>query len=134
MSGVMLKTFFKEASKAISDNASRKMLEAVNKVRNQTLETLSGQRSGRTYYVPGTKRTYTASSPGQPPAIATSDLFKSIKTSIEGKGDEIIGKVGTDLEYGKYLEFGTKKMAARPWLKISFDKAGVKAILGGKWF
>jgi len=122
-----------EAKKAISDAASKKMLETVNKVRNQTLKTLSGSRSGRTYKVPGTERTYTASSPGEPPAQATGRLRQSIKTSIEGKGDEIIGKVGTDLEYGRCLEFGTKKVAARPWLKISFDKAGVKATLGGKW-
>ncbi len=126
----------KEVVKSIEDAASKLMLEAVNEVRNTTLETLSGQRSGRIYYVPGTKRKYTASSPGEPPAIASSDLFKSIKTSVEGKGKEVIGAVGTDKIQGLMTELGTVNMAARPWLRISFEKSmeKVKSILGGKWF
>lgn len=32
-------------------------------------------------------------------------------------------KVGTDIIYGAYLEFGTSKMAARPWLQRSFRQA-----------
>ena len=32
-------------------------------------------------------------------------------------------KVGTNIIYGAYLEFGTSKMAARPWLERSFRKA-----------
>ncbi|MBA7569926.1 hypothetical protein ES708_11668 [subsurface metagenome] len=137
----------------IEDTASKKMAEAVNVVRNTVLETLSGSRSGRTYRVPGTKRTYTASSPGKPPAQATGRLRQSIKTSVGGEGRTVIGKVGTTLDYGKYLEFGTRggavirprtakvlaffvdgqdvfatqviqgPIAPRPWLKPSFEKA-----------
>jgi len=125
----------REVIKSIEDAASKRMAEAVQAVRTQTLETLSGMRSGKTYYVPGTRRTYTASSPGQPPAIATSDLFKSIETEIEGKGRTVIGRVGTDRKYGPMLEFGTRNMEPRPWLRISFEKSldKVKSILGRKW-
>jgi len=125
----------KEVVKSIEDAASKKMAEAVQVVRTQTLETLSGPRSGRTYYVPGTRRTYTASAPGQPPAQATAELRQSIRGAVRGEDRKVIGEVGTDKKHGKPLEFGTRNMAARPWLRISFEKAlpKVKEILSRKW-
>lgn len=133
---VTLKFHTKKVVKSIEDTAAKRMAEATQAVRTQVLETLSGNRSGRTYYVPGTKRTYTASSPGEPPAIATSELFKSISTAVEGVARTIIGLVGTDKIQGKMTEFGTRNMAPRPWLKISFEKSlgKVKSIFGRKWF
>jgi len=121
--------------KAIDDAQSKLMSEAVNEVRDQTLETLSGTRSGRIYKVPGTGRTYTASAPGEPPAVATAELRQNIKTSVGSEGKTIAGIVGTDKIQGKMTEFGTTKMAARPWLRISFEKAmpKLKEIFGKKW-
>lgn len=132
---VRLKFNTKEVMRSIEQTASKRMLEAVQAVRNQTLETLAGSRSGRTYYVPGTKRTYTASAPGEPPAQATGQLRQSVKTAVEGEGRTVIGMVGTNLNYGKMLEFGTRKMGARPWLRISFEKSldTIKSILSRKW-
>lgn len=125
----------KEVVKSIEDAASKRMAEAVNVVKTQTLETLTGPRSGRTYRVPGTRRTYTASAPGEPPAIATSGLFKSIETSVGSEGRTVIGRVGSDEKHARPLEFGTRNMAARPWLRISFEEAlsKVKTILSRKW-
>lgn len=122
--------------KAIDDAASKKMSQAVMEVRNTTLETLSGSRSGRTYKVPGTQRTYTASAPGEPPAQATASLRQSIKTVVRGEGKKVIGEVGTDKEHGPMLEFGTRNMAPRPWLRISFEKTmpKLKQIFGSRWF
>lgn len=133
---VKLKFNTKEVVKAIDDAASKKMAEAVQAVRTQTLETLSGSRSGRTYKVPGTSRTYTASAPGEPPAQRLGELRQSIKTAVEGEGRKVIGLVGTDKKHGKPLEFGTRNMAARPWLRPSFEKSldKIKSILGRKWF
>lgn len=125
----------KEVVRSIKHAASRRVLEAVQVVRNQTLETLSGSRSGRTYRVPGTGRTYTASAPGEPPAQATSELRQSVKTSVSSAGRKIVGKVGSDSKHAAPLEFGTKRMAARPWLRISWEKslAKIMAILSRKW-
>ena len=111
------------------------MHEAVNELRNTVLETLSGTRSGRTYYVPGTRKTYTASAPGQPPAQATSGLRQSIKGVIEKVKGKVIGKVGTDLDYGIMLQYGTRNMAARPWLDVAAKKASnkIKQIFSRKW-
>jgi len=145
--GVKVKLVFHTAEviKTIDDTASKRMVEAVNAVRSQTLETLSGSRSGRTYYAPGTKRTYTASAPGEPPAQVTGALRQSIKTSVEGEGKTVIGKIGSDLPYAARLEFGFRdtdslgrryNMAPRPWLRPSFEKSlgKIKSILGSKWF
>ncbi len=122
--------------KSIEQSASKRMAKAVNEVRNVVLETLSGSRTGRRYKVPGTQRLYTASAPGEPPAQATGGLRGSIKTTVSGEDKKIVGRVGTDLEYGKELEFGSRKVAPRPWLYPSFEKASpkVKEILDGKWF
>ena len=132
---VKVKFHTKEVVRAIESTATKRVLEAVTAVRGQTLETLSGSRSGRTYRVPGSRRTYTASAPGQPPASRLGELRQSVKTALKTEGRKIIGMVGTDKEYGKILEFGSRFMAARPWLRPSFDKAlpKVKAILSRKW-
>jgi len=124
-----------EVVKAIDDAQSKLMSEAVNEVRTQTLETLSGTRSGRTYKVPGTGRTYTASAPGEPPAQATAELRQSVDTKIEAEGNTLAGYVGTDKIQGKMTEFGTRNMAARPWLRVSFEKAmpKIRGIFGKKW-
>ena len=111
------------------------MQEALIELRNEVLKTLSGTRSGRTYFVPGTRRTYTASAPGQPPAQATSALRQSIKWTIEKIRGKVVGKVGTDLIQGLMTEYGTRNMAARPWLLKSAEKAQgkMKKILSRKW-
>ena len=161
--GITFKSNIPEVTKKIGDAAFERMISAVNEVRNETLVTLSGNRSGRIYTVmAGTvtkeqaqevrsgkkyqikpssitiggkrRRVYTASAPGEAPAVLTGRLRQSVAGTVVIEGGQIVGRVGTDLEYGRELEFGTKKVAARPWLKISFDKAGVKATLGGKWF
>ena len=80
--------------------------------------------------------TYISSQPGSPPHLRTGVLRSSVSTEIKVKGDEVEGWVGSDLhkmednalrqgisstessvEYGYFLEVGTRKMAKRPWLR-----------------
>ena len=125
-----------EVMQKIDETARDRMFEAVNEVRNETFDTLTGPRSGRSYTVPGTKRTYTASAPGEPPAQRLGELRQSITAVVEGEGKEVVGMVGTDKDYGPSLEFGTLKMAARPWLRKTFEKTEdkVKEIFTRLWF
>ena len=125
-----------EAIKKIADHAEERMLEAVDEVRNATLETLSGSRSGRIYKVPGTGVYYTASAPGEPPAVQLGDLRKSVKGGIEKEGKDVIGFVGSELPKASMLEMGTSKMLPRPWLRPSFEKSvdKVKSIFVRIWF
>jgi len=125
---IKMTSHVKEAMQSLQDNAVKRMDEAVNEVRNNTLKKLSGNRTGRQYKVPGTSRTYTASAPGEPPAQRLGELRQSIKSVIETKGKKIIGSVGTDKVQGLMTEFGTKNMAPRPWLKPSFDESKDKII------
>jgi len=128
---VKFESHITEAIQKIQAESLERMEKAVITVRDHTATKLTGQRTGRIYKVPGTQRTYTASSPGEPPAIRLGDLKDSVKWTIETQGKEIIGKVGTDKEYGARLEFGYHdtdskgrryNMAARPWLQKSFDE------------
>lgn len=122
--------------RAIEDVAAQRMAAATMAVRNQVLETLSGSRTGRRYRVPGTNRTYTASAPGEPPAVQLGDLRRSIGTRIITVGKELQGQVGSPLDKAAMLEHGTKHMQPRPWLRPSFQAAldTVKEILSRRWF
>lgn len=53
------------------------------------------------------------SSPGEPPAVDTGELAKSIQQEL--RGDHEVA-VLTDVAHGLYLEYGTRNMAARPWM------------------
>jgi len=79
--------------------------------------TLSGQRHGRWYRVPGTKKDYQASAPGEAPAVRTGDLKKRVASSLERNADESTLMVGTNAPQGKILEFGTSQIAPRPWMR-----------------
>jgi HK97 gp10 family phage protein len=51
---------------------------------------------------------------GDSPLLETGALRDSITHNVDANGKE--AAVGTDLDYAKYLEFGTSKMPARPFL------------------
>lgn len=44
-------------------------------------------------------------------------LRASIKKEVKRKGDKFTGRIYTDLYYAPYLEFGTSKMDARPFMR-----------------
>ena len=75
-------------------------------------------------------RTAGPSAPGEPPHVDTGTLRKSIFSEVHG--DEII--VGSTAKHSVYLEVGTSRMAARPFMKKSLWDAyeKVKKILFGR--
>lgn len=66
--------------------------------------------------------------------VDTGRLRASITHETEKSGDEVIGRVGTNVEYGVYVEYGTSKMSAKPYLRPSLEKnkGKIKRLLGGK--
>lgn len=90
-----------------------------------------GPASGQTYKRGA--RTHTASAPGEYPMSDTGRLASSVQFTVATK-TKPQAIVGTNIVYGPYLEFGTSKMSARPWLMPSFQKAvvGVGAELKAK--
>jgi HK97 gp10 family phage protein len=60
-----------------------------------------------------------ASAPGEAPAVDTANLRNSIETD---KIKEGLHAVSTNAEYAAGLEFGTPKMAARPFFRPALEK------------
>jgi HK97 gp10 family phage protein len=62
---------------------------------------------------------HTASAPGEAPAADSGHLSRNITAEKER---ELLWNVGTDVKYGRFLEFGTMKIAERPWLRPAIEK------------
>ncbi len=67
-----------------------------------------------------------ASAPGTPPQSDTGRLADSLFVEIDADG--LGARVGSDLDYAAHLEFGTTKMAARPWLQPTFERMKPKIV------
>jgi len=104
------------------DSANKITEEAADKmVENMKTSILSGSKSGRQYYKNGSR--HTASSPGQAPSNQTGALVKSIK--VKKSNNKAI--ISISKNYAVFLEFGTSKMRARPFIFPAFLKTK-------KWF
>lgn len=53
--------------------------------------------------------------------VRTGTLRDSIQGDVVVDGWNVMGTVGTDVYYGEYVEFGTYKMAAEPYLTPAFE-------------
>lgn len=53
------------------------------------------------------------SAPGEPPHLQTGRLRGSVAHEVR----DLVGRVGTNVEYGRWLELGTRLCKARPWLR-----------------
>ncbi|WP_017993830.1 hypothetical protein [Rhizobium leguminosarum] len=76
----------------------------------------SGGRSGRTYRrgsIP-----HQASAPGEFPKTDSGELVASLFFRVGA--NKLSAFFGTKLAKGKWLEFGTSRMRARPWLRPTF--------------
>lgn len=104
-------------------------VRAVNALRSAELEVLKGQRSGKVYRKPFTKKaTYRASAPGEPPARRTGNLRlhwngQVRKGTASGNGIEVIAELESQEEYASMLENGTEKMEPRPFVEQIKEKA-----------
>lgn len=90
--------------------------EGVFAIHNEASKSLQENTDGTPVirYGPKGKRIAFASNPGDPPNTDTGRAVKSIKFDFQKSG--LVGRVGTNLKYLAALEFGTKRIAARPWL------------------
>lgn len=106
-----------EVKKVLGAYAQKIRSDAINSMRRGTK---SGRKSS--IRLKGRKKSFshTASAPGEAPAVITGRLMNSI--TVEAMGSGLTVEVGPTVNYGKYLEFGTKnkdggtKMDARPFM------------------
>ena len=111
----------------VADAVEEAMTKSCIYVQGIARQSIGGKGSGRKYR--RGKKWHTASAPGQPPARDTGVLASSVSYEVNRRGFDIQGRVGPDLgrirmsrqhtepDYGSYLELGTSRMKARPWLK-----------------
>jgi HK97 gp10 family phage protein len=105
----------------MTDAAAEGVFLTANEVRNSAIKSIQEQTFGtpvtRSRQGGGTYP-HIASAPGNAPNTDTGKLVSSI--AVEKTGDTE-HEVGTNLDYGEYLEMGTKFMFARPWLIPALD-------------
>jgi len=113
-----IKPEIKRLVEKINYEAKSRAYRASNELRNAALTILRGQRSGRIYKRPFSSGKYTASAPGEPPALRSGDLRRSWrqKTASEKVGGSLTVKpaITTDVKYAPILDDGSGKMASRP--------------------
>ena len=97
----------------------RKMLRAgIRVIERHTKNLLVGQRSGRIYTYRSVE--HQASAPGEAPAVDTGNLKSSLRV-LEVTDD--YASFGTSADYAAHLEFGTRNMAARPYLRPAAENS-----------
>lgn len=112
---------------SLGDDARETMMAVITDVVTDTHASAvqgiqRGPKSGRVYRRGNV--THQASAPGQYPASDTGRLASNVEFRLPTL-ENLTGLVGTNIEYGPHLEFGTSRMAARPWLLPSFEKAKI---------
>jgi len=120
-----------EAVKSAKTQAQSRAIRASNELRNSALRVLRGQRSGRVYKLPFSKKTYRASAPGEPPAVRSGRLRISWSARAIGKSDgEIIASIYTDVKYAPILQEGTDdgRIKPRPFEQPIIDGAKDKVM------
>lgn len=149
---VPIGTAIEDAVENVREQVKRRTYEASNELLNSSRLVLRGQRSGRRYKVPGTYRRqrdkadgkmkngryYTASAPGEPPAVRTGTFRNSwqvSQTPVREMFGSYIARIESDAktDNGKYLlgeilEEGTGRMAPRPYMDKVLEKAEPKIL------
>lgn len=147
--GPDLSSIMEEVTEEIRHQMEGRSYEAAVELRNASQLVLRGQRSGRRYKVPGTFRRqrdkvsgkmkngryYTASAPGEPPAVRTGTFRASWQPVSKVVFGSYISRIesGARTDNGKYvlgeiLEEGTQRMAPRPYEDAILEKAEPKIV------
>jgi len=83
---------------------------------------VTGKRGGKRG-----RNIYRSAPPGAFPGVRTGLLRRSIGVVKATRGNLAV-YIGTNVKYGRHLEYGTRKMAARPWLRRTFAEERAKMI------
>lgn len=60
--------------------------------------------------------------------VLTGTLRRSINTQVENRGElRVVARIGPNTDYAAFLEFGTSRMAARPYMRPALDSKRAEA-------
>lgn len=115
-----LQAALRRASGEIKQAVSRAVVGTALELQGNIKTSIArGPASGRTYEKYNPRRTHTASAPGQPPMTDTGRLVNSVEFDKIG---DLTATVGSKLAYATYLEYGTSRMAARPFFRPAIEE------------
>ncbi len=115
----------RDYGKTAKDALGKALFLGATHTRNEAVASIQAHGSaGVTYKRRGVE--HTASVAGNPPNTDTGNLVKNITTEKISGGYDVGSRKGAP--YGAALEFGTSKIAPRPWLSPAYEKA-VKIVL-----
>lgn len=118
---------------AINRQVLSRARRGTNILRNAAMEVLGQNGSGRRY------RNHVASSPGSPPAPDTGNLRRNwresqfVQANGLGRGIDVKLQIKSDTFYAQFLEHGTRKMSARPFVERIKTRArpDIEALFAG---
>tara|TARA_R110000744_G_scaffold337505_1_gene442707 strand:+ start:43 stop:489 length:447 start_codon:yes stop_codon:yes gene_type:complete len=94
-------------------------------IRSEAIKSIqTGAKSGIVYEKYNPRRSHRSSAPGQAPASDTGNLVSKI--IVKNSKDQV--QVQSNADYSKFLEYGTSKMDARPFMFPASVKSTPKII------
>ena len=115
-----LQTALRRMSDDIKDAVGKEVVATAVELRSDVVKSIQrGPASGVVYEKYNPRRTHQASAPEQPPMSDTGRLANSITFDRQGK---LTAVVGSALNYAPWLEYGTSRMAARPFFRPAVER------------
>ncbi|MBS3904812.1 MAG: HK97 gp10 family phage protein [Simkania sp.] len=123
----MTTNFHNQPIELIEAELRHRMEKVVRIVRNKVVSLIS-TKVGVTIGPKGGKKKI-RSLPGEPPRLDTGQLRRSIATQVSQEGNDIVGRIGTNVYYAKYLEnpLGLNRQFLTPAAQQTLNQ--VRAIL-----
>jgi len=107
----------RKSQTAVLGGTGKAMLAGALVLEGFIKQSMQASHHGRIYSRGG--RTHQASAPGETPAIDLGHLVNSIESSLI---DSTSSQVATDSDIAPFLEFGTSRMEARPFMRPAADE------------
>jgi len=107
-----------ELTRALPDEVGQIVEQTMTMIESDAKLSMLGPHTGQMY------GKHQASAPGEAPAVDTGHLRAGIQGWMTSKVSAVVGVLA---EYGAALEYGTTRMAARPFMTPAAEK-------GRRWF
>src|SRR5690625_809377 len=109
-----LKRILSRISSKFESEATALVNRTAQNIRNTAVRSIQKRSpGGEEYEKYNPRRTHVASAPGQPPNTDTGRLAGSIRAVMSGTPTAYVDALA---DYAVHLEFGTRNMAARPFM------------------
>ncbi len=114
----MLRWYGEEAKKVIRTEINKR-IDKASRILRDYIRTKIGRSQPVKIYAKSAGRSRKGmdpSKPGEYPKKVTGFLRMNVQAEMDDATSTARVGIGKNVKYGKYLEFGTRKMARRPWL------------------